>query len=329
MNDFIPNSFQTPNAYVDRYMAFLTPEEWKVLTYMGRRIFGFNKREDNISCSQIMNGITAKDGHQLDYGTGLGEAATKNAIKNLIAFRLVIEVAPNNAHENKGPKYALQLDSSLVNDELIMERHNKKTGRENERMGKARAARQSNKPGSNEQTPAYPIDPPPPYPIEGGDALMDKAHNTQGNPDSNPKDSGAEAPSAPKESKKRERDTRLDHPAILLVRGVTNAYPPKASFAFVIDKLGATPDGPKFAIAYQTWCTRGNKPTNLEGIIDWYINGVPPQYKPAYGKAGTPAPANQPEADYTAEREAIKKATIAKRLAAREGQNANAQASPQ
>jgi hypothetical protein len=141
-------------------------------------------------------------------------------------------------------------------------------------------------------------------------------------------DSGAEAPSAPKESKKRERDTRLDHPAILLVRGVTKAYPPKAAFSFVIDKLGATPDGPKFATAYQTWCTRGNKPTNLEGIIDWYINGVPPQYKPSYGKAGTPAPANPPEVDYTDEREAIKKAAIAKRLAAREGQNANAQASP-
>jgi hypothetical protein len=163
---------------------------------------------------------------------------------------------------------------------------------------------------------------------ENGDIAVspDSSFNTSIKPS---KDSGAEAPSAPKESKKRERDTRLDHPAILLVRGVTNAYPPKASFAFVIDKLGATPDGPKFATAYQTWCTRGNKPTNLEGIIDWYINGVPPQYKPAYGKAGTPAPANQPEADYTAEREAIKKATIAKRLAAREGQNANAQASPQ
>jgi hypothetical protein len=146
-------------------------------------------------------------------------------------------------------------------------------------------------------------------------------------------DNGAAAPrppeGKPKAKPKAKRDERLDQPAILLVRGVTNAYPPKASFDFIIEKLGETPDGPKFATAYQTWCTRGNKPTNLEGVIDWYLNGVPPQYKPAYGKAGTPAPANPPEADYTAEREAIKKATIAKRLAAREGQNANAQASPQ
>jgi hypothetical protein len=225
MNDFIPNSFQTPNAYVDRYMAFLTPEEWKVLTYMGRRIFGFNKREDNISCSQIMNGITAKDGHQLDYGTGLGEAATKNAIKNLIAFRLVIEVAPNNAHENKGPKYALQLDSSLVNDELIMERHNKKTGRENERMEKARAARQSNKPGSNGQTPAYPLEQTPPYPIEGGDALLDKAHNTQGNPGINTDGSSSKAEKVQTPPVPPEPPEEPPTPYAVFVGKATKAYP--------------------------------------------------------------------------------------------------------
>ena len=28
-SNFIPNSFQTPNVYVDQYMAFLTPAEYK------------------------------------------------------------------------------------------------------------------------------------------------------------------------------------------------------------------------------------------------------------------------------------------------------------
>jgi hypothetical protein len=32
----IPNSFQTPNAYVDQYMPLLTPEEWVVLSYVVR-----------------------------------------------------------------------------------------------------------------------------------------------------------------------------------------------------------------------------------------------------------------------------------------------------
>ena len=42
-SDFIPNSYQTPNAYIDKYLHLLTGEEWKVLSYAIRRILGFQK----------------------------------------------------------------------------------------------------------------------------------------------------------------------------------------------------------------------------------------------------------------------------------------------
>ena len=48
---FVPNSFQTPNDYVDEIMPYLTGEEFKVLIYAVRRILGFQKRQDRTSLS--------------------------------------------------------------------------------------------------------------------------------------------------------------------------------------------------------------------------------------------------------------------------------------
>ena len=78
MSEFIPNSFQVPNIYIDLFLAYLTPEEFKVLMYTIRRILGFeNKRgsrQDRISLSQFSGGIVAADGRALDEGV-LPEAA--------------------------------------------------------------------------------------------------------------------------------------------------------------------------------------------------------------------------------------------------------------
>jgi len=62
MSNFIPNSFQTPNAYVDQFMYLLSGTEYKVLCYLVRRIFGFQKRQDRVSIPQITQGIRKRDG---------------------------------------------------------------------------------------------------------------------------------------------------------------------------------------------------------------------------------------------------------------------------
>ena len=116
MSDFIPNSYQTPNAYVDRFMHLLTAEEWKVLSYTARRIFGFRKvnHQDRISLSQYTDGVHTKDKKQLDYGTGLSKPAVMAALIKLKEYRLIIEVQPGNKAKNLAPLYELQLDSALV-----------------------------------------------------------------------------------------------------------------------------------------------------------------------------------------------------------------------
>ncbi len=49
----IPNSFQTPNFFVDACLAYLTGNEYKCLSFLARKTFGWQKRSDRISKSQI------------------------------------------------------------------------------------------------------------------------------------------------------------------------------------------------------------------------------------------------------------------------------------
>lgn len=180
--EFIPNSYQTPNIYVDKFMAYLTPEEWMVLSYFVRRIIGFRKRQDRIAYSQVMDGIVTQSDERLDYGTGLGASATKNAIRALIDFGLIIEVEPNDPHKNTGPLYGLQLDSDAANFQAMVERKASKTQKHDERMAKARDARLSNRPGSNGQTRHYPLDAPSHYPITAPPPLSNNTHNNKRKP---------------------------------------------------------------------------------------------------------------------------------------------------
>ncbi len=109
MSEFIPNSHQTPDIYVDRLMHLLTAEEWKVLTYMVRRIFGFGKRQDRISLSQLTRGTKSKkDGRMLDHGTGLGDDGVRKALSGLVEFGLVQIIEPACPAQQLSPLYELQ-----------------------------------------------------------------------------------------------------------------------------------------------------------------------------------------------------------------------------
>lgn len=114
MSDFIPNSFQTPNTYVDEFMHLLTAEEYKVLSYASRRIFGFQKRADRISLSQFAEGKEYDGDGARDYGTGLNKTTIRKALDGLIRFGLIEQIAENDPLKNEGARYRPQLDSSKV-----------------------------------------------------------------------------------------------------------------------------------------------------------------------------------------------------------------------
>lgn len=60
--------------------------------YICRRTFGFKKDADNISLSQLVSGITTKEGAQLDGGTGLSKSSVARALKDLEDKNIILRV---------------------------------------------------------------------------------------------------------------------------------------------------------------------------------------------------------------------------------------------
>jgi hypothetical protein len=170
--DFVPNSYQTPNAYTDSCMAFLTSDEWKVLSFFCRRIFGFNKRQDRVSVSQITDGIVSKEGERLEYGTGLSAPTVRKCLAGLESYGILVKVEENDPHKNKGPLYELQLDGDLIDLAGLMARDCEDAAANQAKMATARAARSSDPSnaitGVKKADPSNAITVPPSNAITGG-----------------------------------------------------------------------------------------------------------------------------------------------------------------
>lgn len=86
-----PNGTFVPDDVFDVLAPRLTEAELRVLLYIVRRTFGFGKSADAISLKQLTDGIKARDGRILDYGTGMSRKGVIGGIKGLLA-KGVIEV---------------------------------------------------------------------------------------------------------------------------------------------------------------------------------------------------------------------------------------------
>lgn len=88
--NLIPNFTQIPNIFLDELLSELSGSEIKVLFYVARRTYGFQKEADRIAVSQIMHGIEGRDGKKLDKGTGLSNRVVIKAIKDLEERKILI-----------------------------------------------------------------------------------------------------------------------------------------------------------------------------------------------------------------------------------------------
>jgi len=75
--------------------------------------------------------------------------------------------------------------------------------------------------------------------------------------------------------KPRPRDPRLDEAAIKAFHEVTERHPPKVCWDRIIKTVGNNPHIERMRECFVTWCSKGFKPTNLDWLFDWYINGIP------------------------------------------------------
>jgi len=78
-----PNYTIVPDEVFDELLTELSGGELKVLLYIIRRTFGFKKDSDNISLSQMLRGISRKDGTPLDRGVGLSKPTLLQALRTL------------------------------------------------------------------------------------------------------------------------------------------------------------------------------------------------------------------------------------------------------
>ena len=127
-NKIIPNSFQTPNFFVDELMQLLLPSEFMCMSVIARKTFGWQKRSDRISKQQVVD------------VTGLNTETVDNCMSTLVEFGIVIRVRENNA-ANNGVEWALQLDDQKVRVDLLEQRKAEREAKQRERTQKARDTR--------------------------------------------------------------------------------------------------------------------------------------------------------------------------------------------
>src|SRR5665811_1898291 len=95
-----PNYTQVPDELFDLLMPVLSDAELRVLLYIVRRTFGFKRDSDTISLSQMVNGITTREGQVLDTGTGLSKSSVARGLKGLRDKGVI--VATRNSSATRG-----------------------------------------------------------------------------------------------------------------------------------------------------------------------------------------------------------------------------------
>lgn len=77
------NYTMVPDQLFDEQLPDLSGAELKVLLYIIRHTFGWKKDSDNISLSQMINGITRRDGSWVDRGTGVSKRTLLVVLRDL------------------------------------------------------------------------------------------------------------------------------------------------------------------------------------------------------------------------------------------------------
>jgi DNA-binding transcriptional ArsR family regulator len=98
-----------PDEVFDVLLYLLSPAELKVLLYVVRRTFGFNKINDRISLSQFVRGIVKRDGTQLDLGTGLTRRTIQVALDSLVEQHVLLRRRSRNENGDEPNEYALNI----------------------------------------------------------------------------------------------------------------------------------------------------------------------------------------------------------------------------
>lgn len=112
-----PSYTPVPDIVFDELAPELTEAELRVLLYIVRRTFGFKRQADAISLSQLVSGITTRDGRVLDRGTGMSRPGVTKGIKGLAEKKIIIvEKGTDERGENQVNVYRLRFRDEVGNE---------------------------------------------------------------------------------------------------------------------------------------------------------------------------------------------------------------------
>ena len=110
-----PNYTPVPDELFDEQLPDLSGAELKVLLYVIRRTFGFKRESDNISLSQMLNGLRTRDGRVLDRGVGLSKKTLLQAIKSLEEQNIILTQRRRSQEKGDEPtSYRLHVRSEAA-----------------------------------------------------------------------------------------------------------------------------------------------------------------------------------------------------------------------
>ena len=113
-----PNYTPVPDELFDEQLPDLSGAELKVLLYVIRRTFGFKRESDNISLSQMLNGLRTRDGRVLDHGVGLSKKTLLQAIKSLEEQNIILTERRRSEEKGDEPtSYRLNVRGSTAREE--------------------------------------------------------------------------------------------------------------------------------------------------------------------------------------------------------------------
>src|SRR3954470_3141450 len=98
-----PNYTPVPDELFDELLVELSGAELKALLYIVRRTFGFKRDSDNISLSQMLQGIQTRDGRVLDRGVGLSKKTLLLALRSLEDRGIILTERRQSAEKGNEP----------------------------------------------------------------------------------------------------------------------------------------------------------------------------------------------------------------------------------
>ncbi len=163
----LPNTYQSPNFYIDDLLPLLTGEEWKCMSFLIRKTLGWHKRSDRLAKSVIAK------------ATGLAESTVDKCMNNLVSFGLAIR-KDDKAGDHNGVEYEIQMQDDGIKWEALEERKAALAAKNTKRTEAARKAVKIKVYGTPAvaQTPVVPHTPSPVVPHTPSPVVPQPTQNT-------------------------------------------------------------------------------------------------------------------------------------------------------